>query len=57
MPGVEQLDLELATRYSDYSNFGDTTAGGLKWRVNEDLIVRGTWSEAFVLLHYGEHSG
>ena len=49
MPGVEQLDLELATRYSDYSNFGDTTNSkvGLKWRVNEDLIVRGTWSEAF----------
>ncbi|WOI36560.1 TonB-dependent receptor [Alteromonas sp. CI.11.F.A3] len=46
---VEQLDLELATRYSDYSNFGDTTNSkvGLKWRVNDDLIVRGTWSEAF----------
>ncbi|MBR9783276.1 MAG: TonB-dependent receptor [Gammaproteobacteria bacterium] len=49
MPGVEQLDLELATRYSDYSNFGDTTNSkiGLKWRINEDLLVRGTWSEAF----------
>ncbi|PHS51450.1 MAG: TonB-dependent receptor [Alteromonas sp.] len=46
---IEQLDLELATRYSDYSNFGDTTNSkvGLKWRVNDDLIVRGTWSEAF----------
>ena len=46
---VEQLDLELATRYSDYSNFGDTTNSkvGLKWRVNDDLIIRGTWSEAF----------
>ena len=49
MPGVEQLDLELATRYSDYSNFGDTTNSkvGVKWRINEDLLVRGTWSEAF----------
>lgn len=49
MPGVEQLDLELATCYSDYSNFGDTTNSkvGLKWRINEDLLVRGTWSEAF----------
>ncbi|MEC8376994.1 MAG: TonB-dependent receptor plug domain-containing protein, partial [Pseudomonadota bacterium] len=48
MPGVEQLDLELATRYSDYSNFGDTTNSkvGLKWRINDDLLVRGTWSEA-----------
>ncbi|MCQ8847658.1 TonB-dependent receptor [Alteromonas stellipolaris] len=46
---IEQLDLELATRYSDYSNFGDTTNSkvGLKWRVNEDLILRGTFSEAF----------
>ena len=49
LPFAEQLDLELATRYSDYSNFGDTTNSkiGLKWRVNEDLVVRGTWSEAF----------
>ncbi len=49
MPGVEQLDLELATRYSDYSNFGDTTNSkvGLKWRINDNLLVRGTWSEAF----------
>lgn len=49
MPGVEQLDLELASRYSDYSNFGDTTNSkiGLKWRINDDLLVRGTWSEAF----------
>ena len=46
---VEQVDLELATRYSDYSNFGDTTNSkvGLKWRINEDVLVRGTWSEAF----------
>jgi outer membrane receptor protein involved in Fe transport len=46
---VEALDLELATRYSDYSNFGDTTNSkvGVKWRVNEELMFRGTWSEAF----------
>jgi outer membrane receptor protein involved in Fe transport len=46
---VEALDLELATRYSDYSNFGDTTNSkvGIKWRINEELMVRGTWSEAF----------
>ncbi|MCW8107680.1 TonB-dependent receptor [Alteromonas ponticola] len=49
MTAVEQLDLELATRYSDYSNFGDTTNSkvGLKWRVNDDLMFRGTYSEAF----------
>ena len=46
---VDALDLELATRYSDYSNFGDTTNSkvGLKWRVNDELMFRGTWSEAF----------
>ena len=46
---IQSLDLELATRYSDYSNFGDTTNSkiGLKWRVNDELLVRGTWSEAF----------
>ncbi len=49
LPLVERLDLELATRYSDYSNFGDTTNSkiGVKWQVTEDLLLRGTWSEAF----------
>ncbi len=48
-PMMQSLDLELATRYSDYSNFGDTTNSkiGLKWRVNDELLIRGTWSEAF----------
>lgn len=46
---AESLDLELATRYSDYSNFGNTTNSkvGIKWRVTDELMVRGTWSEAF----------
>jgi len=49
VPFVKNLDLELATRYSDYSNFGDTTNSkiGLKWRINDELMVRGTFSEAF----------
>lgn len=49
MDFVQNLDLELATRYSDYSNFGDTTNSkvGLKWRVNDELMIRGTFSEAF----------
>lgn len=46
---AKNLDLELATRYSDYSNFGDTTNSkvGLKWRVNEDVMLRATFSESF----------
>lgn len=49
MAFVKNLDLELATRYSDYSNFGDTTNSkfGVKWRVNDDLLVRATFSESF----------
>jgi iron complex outermembrane receptor protein len=48
-PMMQSVDLELAVRYSDYSNFGDTTNSkiGLKWRVNDELLFRGTWSEAF----------
>ncbi len=48
-PLMQSVDLELAVRYSDYSNFGDTTNSkiGLKWRVNDEFLVRGTWSEAF----------
>jgi len=49
MAFAQNLDLELATRYSDYSNFGDTTNSkvGIKWRVNADLLVRATYSESF----------
>lgn len=46
---AEQLELSLATRYSDYSNFGDTTNSkvGLKWKPISDLLVRANWSEGF----------
>lgn len=48
-PFAKSLDLELATRYSDYSNFGDTTNSkvGVKWRINDEFMLRGTFSEAF----------
>lgn len=47
--GFKELTLNLASRYSDYSNFGDTTNSkvGLVWRVNDELLVRGTWAEGF----------
>jgi len=49
LPGAEQLELSLATRYSDYSNFGSTTnhKAGFKWKPFADLMVRGNWSEGF----------
>ncbi len=49
LPGVESLVLNLASRYSDYSNFGDTTnsKASLTYRPIKDLMVRGTWAEGF----------
>ena len=49
VPIVESFEASLAVRYSDYSNFGDTTNGkvGLTWNVTDSLTLRGTVSEAF----------
>jgi iron complex outermembrane receptor protein len=46
---VDELQLNLATRYSDYDTFGDTTNSkiGLKWKPIDELLLRGTWSEGF----------
>ncbi|KPM82867.1 TonB-dependent receptor [Pseudoalteromonas lipolytica] len=47
--GAKSLNVSLATRYSDYSTFGDTTNSkvGIEWRPTDDLLVRGTWAEGF----------
>ncbi len=49
LPLVDLLELRLAGRYSDYSNFGDTTnlSAGFKWQPFADLALRGNWSEGF----------
>lgn len=49
VPGADLLELSLATRYSDYSNFGDTlnSKAGIKWKPFEDLMVRGNWAQGF----------
>lgn len=46
---AKSLELSIASRYSDYSNFGDTTNSkfGFKWNINDDFLVRGNWSEGF----------
>lgn len=46
---AKELTLNLASRYSDYSNFGDTTNSkfGFTWRPMDDLLVRATWAEGF----------
>lgn len=49
VPGAKLLDFSLATRYSDYSNFGDTLNSkfGFRWKPIDDLLIRGNWSEGF----------
>ncbi|WP_305805683.1 TonB-dependent receptor [Stenotrophomonas sp. YIM B06876] len=46
---AKELTLSVASRYSDYNTFGDTTNNkfGLKWRPTDELLVRATWSEGF----------
>ncbi len=47
--GAQLLDFSIATRFSDYSNFGNTTNSkfGFRWKPVNDLMVRGNWSEGF----------
>jgi len=49
VPGARLLDFSLATRYSNYSNFGNTLNSkfGFRWKPIDDLLVRGNWSEGF----------
>ena len=49
LPGAQELSVNLASRYSDYDTFGDTTNSkfGIKWKPIEDLLVRATWAEGF----------
>ncbi|MBS0212292.1 MAG: TonB-dependent receptor [Proteobacteria bacterium] len=48
-PLARRLDLDLATRWSNYSNFGSTDNSriGLRWKPFRDLLIRGSWSEGF----------
>ncbi|KRG46592.1 TonB-dependent receptor [Stenotrophomonas panacihumi] len=49
MAFAKELSLNVATRYSDYDNFGDTTNSkfGLVWRPIDGLLIRGTYAEGF----------
>ncbi len=53
---AKTLEFSLATRYSDYSNFGNTTNSkfGFKWKPIDDLLIRGNWSEGFRAPSIGE---
>lgn len=49
VPGAQLLEVSLASRYSDYSNFGDTVNSkfGFKWKPIDSLLVRGNYAEGF----------
>lgn len=49
VPLLENLDLALAARYDDYSDFGDTTnpSVGLTFSPNDVLTIKAKWGESF----------
>ena len=48
-PALERLELTLAGRYEDYSDFGSSTDSkfGLLWSPVQGLAFRGTWGTSF----------
>ncbi|MDH3275565.1 MAG: TonB-dependent receptor [Gammaproteobacteria bacterium] len=49
LPLLENLELQLAARYDDYSDFGNTTNPKIaaRWDANEMFAVRGSWGQGF----------
>jgi len=49
MPVLENLDVQVAIRYEDFSDVVSTTVGKVAfgWRPLDEILVRGSWSEAF----------
>ncbi|MDJ0916843.1 MAG: TonB-dependent receptor [Woeseiaceae bacterium] len=49
IPVLENLDVQIATRYEDFDDIGDTTVSKLAfgYRPIDQLLIRGSWSEAF----------
>ena len=49
LPFAEELTLTVASRYSDFDTFGDTTNNkfGLRWKPIESLMVRATVADGF----------
>lgn len=49
LPFARELTLSLASRYSDYDTFGDTTNSkiGLKWKPIDSLMLRATVADGF----------
>ena len=49
LPVLEGVELQLAGRYDDYSDFGDTTNPkvGVRWDVTDSFALRASWAEGF----------
>ncbi|CAM3023475.1 TonB-dependent receptor [Pseudoalteromonas distincta] len=49
IPLADNLELQLAGRYDDYSDFGTTTNPkvALRWAPNDEITVRGSWAQGF----------
>ncbi len=49
LPGIKSLDLSLAGRFENYSDFGNTTKPkiGGSWRPNSWTMVRGSFNQGF----------
>jgi iron complex outermembrane receptor protein len=59
LPFARLLSLDLATRHSDYSNFGITnnSKASFMWKPFNDLLARGTWAEGFRAPSVGDTFG
>jgi len=49
MPGIQRLELDVAGRYEDYSDFGSTTHPkvGLNWTPVDGVVVRASYGTSF----------
>ena len=59
LPFAELLSIDVATRYSDYSNFGSTNNSkfSFMWKPTKDLLARGTYAEGFRAPSVGDTFG
>lgn len=59
VPFAKHLSIDLASRFSDYSNFGTTTnsKASFMWKPVNDLLARGTWAEGFRAPSLGDTFG
>ncbi|WP_028110309.1 TonB-dependent receptor [Ferrimonas futtsuensis] len=49
IPVIDTLELNLALRYDDYSDFGDNIApkASIRWNATDDIVVRASWGQGF----------